>query len=352
MKTLKREKRRTMILRLFCFIPVLEEKIVMKRILVLATVLFVSFCVYAQQPKDSQRNLTPARGHYRQLGAIDPKPKSASEEIDKLRFITDPETIKKRLSLTPFYLQDVNVDDFVIPPPPANSSEQARSEINYLLALQNSRTEEEIRASLYKADVYYNLGVKPEDSTYAFFRENLFHIGSSMGSWFNPETLPVTADWIANVWRDASFFIWSLKFKYARVRPVVIDPDIKNLQETDWAAYPSGHASNSYVNAFLFQELAPEFSDVFIKDAYDMAHSREILGVHFPSDSESGRIFARQFVNKLFANEKFLKDFALVKKEWAEKARESFERPVLKELKELKKSSCESTSCDKKSSHQ
>ena len=32
----------------------------------------------------------------------------------------------------------------------------------------------------------------------------------------------------------------------------------------------------------------------------DMAHSREILGVHYPSDSEASRIFARQFVNKLF----------------------------------------------------
>jgi len=53
-----------------------------------------------------------------------------------------------------------------------------------------------------------------------------------------------------------------------------------------------------------------------------MAHSREILGVHFPSDAESSRIFARQFVNKLFQNEKFLKDFESVKKEWVLKAKE------------------------------
>ncbi len=132
---------------------------------------------------------------------------------------------------------------------------------------------------------------------------------------------------MANVWRDASYFIWSLKFKYARIRPVFIDADIKNLQETDWAAYPSGHASNSYINAYIYQELAPEFTDVFVKDAYDMAHSREILGVHYPSDSESARIFARQFVNMLFQNEKFLKDFDAVKKEWAAKAKETFVKP-------------------------
>lgn len=274
-----------------------------------------------------QRSLTPARGHYKQLSAFSPKAKSPNEEIDKQKFITDQETVERRLSLTPVYLINVKVDDFKIPDVPANSSDQTRAEINYLLALQNSRTDEEVRASLYMADIYYNLRVKPEDPTYKRYRSNLFHIGSSIGSWFNPDNMPVTADVMANVWRDASHFIWALKFKYARIRPVFIDADIKNLQETDWAAYPSGHASNSYINAYIYQELAPEFTDVFIKDAYDMAHSREIIGVHYPSDSESARIFARQFVNMLFQNDKFLKDFEAVKKEWAEKAKETFIKP-------------------------
>lgn len=291
---------------------------------------------YGQTRKTQPRTLTPARGHYQQLKAFSGKPKSANEEIDKQKFVTDQETIERRMSLKPFYLTDVKVDDFSIPNVPANSSEQTRAEINYLLALQNSRTEEEVRASLYMADIYYNLRVKPGDSTYARYRRNLFHIGSSIGSWFNPENLPLTANLMASVWQDASYFIWSLKFKYARIRPVFIDSDIKNLQETDWAAYPSGHAANSYINAYLFQEFAPEFTDVFIKDAYDMAHSREIIGVHYPSDSESARIFARQFVNMLFKNEKFLKDFELAKEEWSVKAKETFVKPEIKS----KDSSC------------
>lgn len=312
--------------------------------------LLISLGGYGQSGKNNQRTLTPARGHYKQLATYSSKPKSANEEIDRKKFITDQETIDRRMSLTPVYLTNVKVDDFKIPDVPANSSEQTRAEINYLLALQNSRTEEEVRASLYMADIYYNLRVKPEDSTYTTYRRNLFHIGSSVGSWFNPDNLPVTADFMASVWRDASYFIWSLKFKYARIRPVFIDSDVKNLQETDWAAYPSGHASNSYINAYIYQELAPEFTDVFIKDAYDMAHSREIIGVHYPSDSESARIFARQFVNMLFQNEKFLKDFAAVKKEWIEKAKETFVKPALKTSESGKKTSCTSseTSCAKK----
>jgi acid phosphatase (class A) len=302
----------------------------MKRGFVTLFLLVTLIVGYGQNSKNSQRSLTPARGHYKQLASFSSKPKSPNEEIDKKKFITDKETIDRRMSLTPVYLTNVKVDDFKIPDAPANSSEQTRAEINYLLALQNSRTDEEVRACLYMADIYYNLRIKPEDSAYATYRRNLFHIGSSIGSWFNPNDLPVTADFMASVWRDASYFIWSLKFKYARIRPVFIDSAIKNLQETDWAAYPSGHASNSYINAYLYQELAPEFTDVFIKDAYDMAHSREILGVHYPSDSESARIFARQFVNMLFQNERFLRDFEAVKKEWAVRGNESFVRPKLK----------------------
>ena len=145
---------------------------------------------------------------------------------------------------------------------------------------------------------------------------------------------------MAHVWQDASYFIWGFKYKYLRIRPYVIDSDLKNLEETNWAAYPSGHAANSYINAYLYQELAPEFTEVFIKDAYDMAHSREIIGVHYPSDSESSRILARQFVNKLFQNEKFLKDFEAVKKEWATKAKESFAKPDLINIDPKKAASC------------
>jgi acid phosphatase (class A) len=298
----------------------------MKRFILYIFILLISpLFLVAQKPKDKMlRELTPARGHYLQLQRFSTKPSAVNAEIDQNKFPYDPVVGERRLSLKPIYLTDVKVDDFNLPEMPANSSEQTRMELNYLLGLQRQRTPEDIRASLYMANVYYNLRVKPIDSTYSRFRRNLFFIGRSIGTWFHPDSLPKTANLIASVWQDANHFIWALKFKYARIRPCKIDPAIKNLEVTEWAAYPSGHSANSYINAYIYQELAPEFTDFFIKDAYDMAHSREIIGVHFPSDSESSRIFARQFVNRLFQNEKFRAEFDLVRKEWAEKAREQF----------------------------
>jgi acid phosphatase (class A) len=284
--------------------------------------------VLAQQPKRQlYESLDEVRGHYKQLMQFSPLPQSPNEDADQLRFPFDAASAEKRLSLKPVYLTDVSPDDFNIPDPPANSSAQTRAELNYLLGLQKHRTDDDERSALHKAGVYFNPRVQPSDSNYQVYRRHLFYIGRSIGTWFNPYNLPVTADFMARVWQDASYFIWSLKYKYLRVRPYVLEPALHNLEETNWAAYPSGHAANSYINAYIYQELAPQFRDVFIKDAYDMAHSREIIGVHYPSDSEASRIFAREFVNRLFRNENFQRDFLAVKKEWAERAREDFKRP-------------------------
>jgi acid phosphatase (class A) len=295
--------------------------------LTIAIIIFSSAISYSQK---HMSKLTPVKGYYKSLQSFSPKPATAHEEIDKQKFPYDPASAEKRLSIKPYYLNYVKLEDFQIPDPPANSSEQTRAELNYLLQLQQHRTKLDVESSMYMAGGFYSLKTKPEDSTYGYYRQNLFHIGRSIGNWFNPKDLPLTADLIAHVWQDASYFIWSLKYKYLRVRPYVLDSDIENLEDTNWAAYPSGHAANSYINAYIYQELAPEFVEVFIKDAYDMAHSREIIGVHYPSDSEASRILARQLVNMLFQNEKFLKDFEQVKEEWAVKGKESFQTPQLR----------------------
>lgn len=303
-------------------------------------VIVLVFAHFISMAQDSVTDLEPIRGHYKQLSLFNSAPASANESIDKQTFPYNPASAERRLSLKPIYLKNVSVNDFKIPAPPANSSSQTRAELNYLLQLQQQRTDDEVRASLYMAGVYYSIRIKPEDSTYNQYRKNLFHIGRSVGTWFNPNELPVTADFMAKVWQDASYFIWSLKYKYLRVRPNVLDADIHNLEETDWAAYPSGHAANSYINAFIYKQLAPEFSDAFLKDAYDMAHSREIIGVHFPSDSEASRIFARQFVNLLFQQESFKTDFQRVKEEWMIKSKGNFEKPLTTPRQQHGKSSC------------
>lgn len=297
----------------------------------------------AQKKVDNGKQLTPARGHYSVLGKLSPEPRSENAEWDSQKFPYDPAQAERRLSLKPYYLQEVSREAFKLPNPPANSSQQTRAELNYLLQLQQQRKQIDVDASLIMAGIYYNPRVKPTDSSYHRLRQNLFFIGRSMGTWFQPDSLPKTAALMAHVWQDASYYIWYFKYKWLRIRPYVLEPKLDNLEETDWAAYPSGHSANSYVNAYVYQELAPEFTDVFLKDAYDMAHSREIIGVHYPSDSETSRMLARQLVNMLFKNEKFLKDFEEVKKEWAEKSKGYFGEVVVEKSVMEKTKGCAQT---------
>jgi acid phosphatase (class A) len=216
----------------------------------------------------------------------------------------------------------VPLDTFTLPPCPANSSKQTRSEIDYLLRLQANRTEAEGERALYFAPWGYCPTtkhcptIKSSCPEFASQQRNLFYVGRSIGSWFNPDDLPVTVDVLGRVWRDASYYMWRLKFKYARVRPYNIDPKVKPLQEPNWAAFPSGHSFYAHMLAYLYSELAPEFSDIFLNDARAIAHSREIIGVHFPSDSEAARVLARQFVDQLLLSEKFRPELEKIKSEW------------------------------------
>ena len=104
--------------------------------------------------------------------------------------------------------------------------------------------------------------------------------------------------------------------KAARVRPYNIDPKVKPLQQPNWAAFPSGHSFYAHMLAYLYSELAPEFSDIFLNDARAIAHfipAKSSVFI-FPSDSEAARVFARQFVDQLLLTEKFRPELEKIKK--------------------------------------
>src|SRR5215204_4209253 len=315
----------------------------MKKILFFQVLFLTTLFVFPQNTKQAPA----AWGHYKKLSSYNSASIKGMESFDTLHFVLatgetkvehiersggpssektkapeskcDPaacqpgELIGNGRKRTPHYLS--TTERFFIPDFPVNSSRQTRAELDYLLQLQQQRSEEDVRASMFYAGVYYRTSVQPGDNDYKKFQRNLFHIGRSIGTWFNADSLPLTAALAANVWKDAEYLIWKYKNYFIRIRPYKLEPALQNLEETNWAAYPSGHATNSYVNAYLYSELLPEFSPFFIKDAYDMAHSREIIGVHYPSDSESGRVLAWQLVKRLLSNEEFKKNFEAAKRE-------------------------------------
>jgi acid phosphatase (class A) len=266
----------------------------------------------------TQRTPAPAKDHYKTLGALSPKPDAAYAWMDTITYPAKEVatgTLAATMMRTAYLIEDVPAL-LNIQPPPANSSQQTRAELKFLMELQEKRTDEEINRYKTLAGIFHSPNnFNPLDPDYDRNYRSLFHIGSPLGAWYSYKNLPLTAKLLSNVYRDATYYFYNLKVKINRPRPYMLEPQLKFLERPPHQSYPSGHSTASYVNAYVMMEIAPELADEFLKMAAEMAYSREVLGVHYPSDSEMGRILARNLVNEFFKKEKFQKDFEAAKKE-------------------------------------
>ena len=89
--------------------------------------------------------------------------------------------------------------------------------------------------------------------------------------------------------------VLDLKSKYARTRANDVDPSLSTAIPVPWhKAYPSGHATQSFITALAFANVFPEKSDEFMRLAAKVAINREIAGLHYTSDSDAGAVLAEQ----------------------------------------------------------
>jgi acid phosphatase (class A) len=259
------------------------------------------------------KSISPTEDHYERLAKL---PTSGDNvALDSLRFPIEDFRRSAYLKLRTVYL-DVPTSFFKIQPFPANSSNQTKAEIAFLIDLQAKRSAELMAKTDEMANIYYDpFTNNPANEDYERNIRSLFHIGKDLGNWYTPDKLPETARVLQNVIQDATYYFFNLKADFARPRPYHLSKDIKNPEAPGHSAYPSGHSSASYVNAYLLAEIFPELNDKFLSNAYDMAFSREIRGVHYPSDSRAGKVFAFQFVQQILKEKSFKSDFEKIKSE-------------------------------------
>ena len=171
---------------------------------------------------------------------------------------------------------------FEVKIPPENSSEITAKEIAYLHEIaKTERDEETVERILYEDsgvdahDMFVNEGLIDED---------------------NYKTL-LLMEIINN---DNMYFILERKRHFARPRPSELDETLETvIPNPPHAAYPSGHATQTYINALVLADFDPDNADVYKQFAIDVAHRREIAGVHYPSDSVAGRKLAVDVLARL-----------------------------------------------------
>lgn len=101
----------------------------------------------------------------------------------------------------------------------------------------------------------------------------------------------------------------SAKKHFARVRPYqqFNEPTAvpKAEKPADYTSYPSGHTHASWLAGMILTVIDPEHTEEIMKTAYELGQSRVIVGFHYQSDIEAGRVAGSITFARLCAEEEF-----------------------------------------------
>jgi len=180
----------------------------------------------------------------------------------------------------------------LLPPPPAPSSERHRRDLAVMLTVQKSRTAAQVERAL--ADV----------------AAGTFGFRDILGPNFSMERLPTVAGLFEKVRRDANIALAAGKVAWDRKRPFDASADVKPIGERPASSsYPSGGSTTAYLTAILLAKMVPEKRAELFSRGRRFGASRVILGLHFPSDVEAGRLAATAIATVLMQDDGFQRDF-------------------------------------------
>lgn len=293
----------------------------MKRILKKTiTLLFLAAYTQISFAQNKVQALEPSSKHYQTLAAIDASPNSLKPGIDTIQF---PMKEYKQGALTYTQIRTVYLsgeDEKKLKSLisfPATSSAQTRAELDFLLDLQQKRTPEMIANSKRIAQIgYIPTLLNPTDSLYQANLKDLFYIGHPVGEWFSYQNFPLIGKLLHNTMQDIRVTEFSLKRQFMRPRPYHIEPRLHALENIGSPSFPSGHTLFAFTQAYILSEIIPELRPQFLEVAEEFRFSREILGIHYPSDNEQARLLGWHLMRLWMKNRVFAKDLQRAKAEW------------------------------------
>lgn len=177
--------------------------------------------------------------------------------------------------------------DGILPAPPARGSEVEKLELAYLHALIADSSPQR-REQAHWDDAHENPAIFDQAA------------GTDL------EKLPATWSLLRAVQSDSALAATGAKVHFARIRPWGVDPTLPNCdagkgnQPTN--SYPSGHSTLGYSVGLMLATLMPTRARAILDRAADYALSRELCGVHFPSDTEASHVIAAMAVARILQN--------------------------------------------------
>ena len=134
--------------------------------------------------------------------------------------------------------------------------------------------------------------------------------GSAMGIRASKTATPAIAELMDSVWKQSKASSKALKKVYFRKRPYVQLGEHTSVPAWEERArtsssYASGHANMGWCLALVLAEVAPECQDEVLRIGFNYGYDRVIIGYHWASDVEAGRILACGVVARLHADPAF-----------------------------------------------
>ena len=132
-------------------------------------------------------------------------------------------------------------------------------------------------------------------------------------------SLPATWTLLTAVQQDTNLAVSDSKLYFARIRPWGVDPTMPNCDagkgKQPTRGYPSGHAMLGYSVGYVLAQLLPAKAPAILARAADYGLSREICGVHFPSDQEASHVIATLAAQKLLTDPRLADRVAAARQE-------------------------------------
>lgn len=144
--------------------------------------------------------------------------------------------------------------------------------------------------------------------------------GTAMGVELTPEKYPEMYRLMSRLHLTEQQAGASAKAHFARVRPYqqYKEPSGVPRHENpkDFTSYPSGHTHASWLVGLMLTTVAPEYTEAIMKTAYELGQSRVIVGFHYQSDVDAGRVMGSITYARVSADPEFQKMLEKTKKEY------------------------------------
>ena len=110
-----------------------------------------------------------------------------------------------------------------------------------------------------------------------------------------------------------------LKRFFKRPRPYHLEPKLQPLARIQSPSFASGHTLRAFTEAYILSEIIPEKRELFLNVAEEVRWSRELMGIHYPSDNEASRVLGWYLLNYWYHNPQFVAALEKAKIEWKTK---------------------------------